>query len=207
MEQPASQQASEKYRKYLIQVQLDNTPYYLVWGTDMSDREEKDNLLIDQQQRILLFSSLDQVRDWILKPTSPLFDASNLKAWAETLTKLAVDSVYDLDYLTALMTSPLKEEQILKSPDISNDLINFINLFGDYAYQLENDELVNLHRQPSIGLFFDYCYDTYFWTIPPEEWQRRHDLFTRTFQFTEFKDAMNRLFAIFIARCHRVKIN
>jgi len=207
MEQLENRQASDRYQKYLIQLQLDNTAYYLVWGTDLSDREEKDNLLIDSQRRILLFSRVEQIRDWILEPASPLFDAPNLVAWAETLTELTVSGVYDLDYLASLMTSPLKEEQILQSPDITNDLIDFINLFGDYAYQLDDGELVNLHRQPSVGLFFDYSYDTYFWKSSPDDLQRNHDLFRRAFQFTEFKDAMNRLLAVFIARCHRVKIN
>ncbi len=48
------------------------------------------------------------------------------------------------------------------------EVIHFINLFGDYAYQREAEDayLLTLHREKEIRTFFDYAYDNYVWDNP-----------------------------------------
>ncbi|MGV3560792.1 hypothetical protein [Larkinella arboricola] len=189
---------SEVYRKYLIQLRLNGTLYYGVWGTDMSDPEHEDQLLLDHEQRILLFTAGEQIAPCITQGGARLFDADNLTAWVHSLTDFTPYTVYDLDYMGSILQSNLRQEQILNNPNLTHELIGFINLFGDYAYPLDDDFLVRLRRMPQIRLFFDYCYDTYFWDTPPDELNRRQTAYLKKFRFAKFKSDMLRMLTAFI---------
>ncbi|GAB3341494.1 hypothetical protein GCM10027299_55750 [Larkinella ripae] len=200
MEKPTEKSLSETHQKYIIQIHLQESIQYIVWGTDLSDSEQQDKLLVNHQQAILLFSRIDQIKEAIAQSTAILFDENNLIPWANSFPDSEVDTVYDLDYLLSLVNSELKQEQILQSPKLTHDLIRFINLFGDYAYQVQQQDLLKLRRKRQIRLFFDYSYDSYFWTLPPDELQRRQKRYIKAFRFTKFKADMKRMLAVFIAR-------
>ncbi|GAB3916419.1 hypothetical protein [Larkinella terrae] len=204
MEETHNNAVSETYRKYLIKVKLNEAFYYMMWGTDMADSEQQDKLLLDPENRILLFSRIDQIADFIAANSISVFDESNFHPWLAALTGSDAYTAYDLDYLQTLLSSALKEEQILQNPDITSELIGFFNLYGDYAYQLEEDFLFKPYRKPQLQLFFDYCYDTFFWSIPPDKLTRRQAAIKSKFRFSKFKTDMLRLLTIFISRCRLI---
>ncbi|MFD1142995.1 hypothetical protein ACFQ4C_17850 [Larkinella insperata] len=197
----ATDNQNEFYRKYLIQLNLNAGFFYGVWGTDMSEEEHPDYLLLDHQDRILLVTAGEQLLPLITQGGAKLFDADNLTAWIQSLTDFTPDAAHDLDYMGSILRSELRQEQILNSPSLTKELIDFINLYGDYAYSLDDDFLVGLHRKPQIRLFFDYCYDTYFWTIPPAELERRQASYLKKFRFAKFKSDMLRMLTVFIDHC------
>ena len=204
METTPNNEVSERYRKYLIQIQVKETFYYLVWGTDMTDPEQQDKLLLDQENQILVFPRIDQLADFITKQSVSLYDEANFLPWAAELTGTDANALYDLDYLHAILTSELKQEQILQNPNLTKELIDFFNLVGDYAYQTEDDSIFKPYRKPQLQLFFDYCYDTYFWTIPKEELQQRQSEVLSKFRFNRFRADMDRLLKVFLSHCRLV---
>jgi hypothetical protein len=201
MEETHNNAVSEQYRKYVNQILVKETAYLFVWGTDMADPEQQDKLLLDPENRILLFSRIDQIAGFVAEHSVPLYDAANFVPWLQELTGPDAYTVFDMDLLQTVLTSELSQSQILQNPNFTNDLINFFNLAGDYAYQIDEALFLKSYRKPQLRLFFDYCYDTYFWTIPPEELQQRQSVILKKFRFAKFKKDMNNLLTVFISRC------
>lgn len=54
-----------QYEKYIISLRLAHMTYYLVWGSDSTD-EDKDKMLLDASQNILLFASPNQAFQYIV---------------------------------------------------------------------------------------------------------------------------------------------
>lgn len=192
---------NELHRKYPIQIHLNDACYYAVWGTDMSDPEQQDQLLLDHEQRILLFTTGEQIAPWIIAGSARVFDADNLTAWANSLTDFTAEPVYDLDYMGSILRSDLRQEQILQNPNLTHEMIGFMNLYSDYAYPLDDEYLVGLHRKPQLRLFFDFCYDSYFWNTPEDELTRRQASYLKKFRFGKFKADMLRMLTAFVDHC------
>ena len=62
---------SEQYRKYLLAVKFAGRTYYTVFGSDLSDNEF-DKLLVNEENKLLLFLTTDDLLETILSVDSSL---------------------------------------------------------------------------------------------------------------------------------------
>ncbi len=192
-----------KYEKWLITFQLDTLVYYSVWGADSTD-DGNDKLWIDDQQRILLTVDPAKSIDIILSKALPTFDAENLMNWAlehnVNQSSFKDDSLTNFDTLIRKAAS-IRYDNLQKiKPKVASDLINFINLFGDYAYQTNEDSLLKIHSNPSVRIFWEFMYDAYFWTIPPEELKERQENLLRGYDAGQCKEGLQEMIRVFISR-------
>lgn len=157
---------SEKYRRYVVELRYQQQRWYILWGPDLTTRREPDGLLVNRQGQILIFKEIAIVIRYIRQGNFLPYDAINFKRWAQHYEGAGAYSGSDLDRIDALATSPIQLDQLTKEEAI--EIINFINLFGDYAYQRETQDtsLLVLHREHEVRTFFDYVYDNYVWDLP-----------------------------------------
>src|SRR5688572_64210 len=93
--------ASEKYKKYLLQVVYNDETYYTVSGADMSDNDNV-RLLTDADGKICLYADLPSLRKGIEEGVVT-FDTPNLQAWGKDINE--TDTAY-----TGFDFSSLKSE-------------------------------------------------------------------------------------------------
>lgn len=196
-------EVDKKYNKWLVAFRLNTLVYYIAWGADSTDGDE-DKLWIDTSQRIILFEDSTKLFDAIVSKTFPVFDAENLVNWA--LARRACESsdrdetLIDFDDLI-VRAGVTRYDNLQKfDPEVALHLVNFINLFGDYAIQTNDDLLLEIRRNPSVRIFWEFMYDTYFWTIPPEELKERQEALLIGYDAGQCRKALQEMIDMFINR-------
>ena len=198
-----TEEINVKHEKWLITFQLNTLVYYSVWGADSTD-DGNDKLWIDDQQRILLIADPAKLIDAIISKALPTFDTENLMSWA--LEHNVNKSSFKDNFLTNFDTlirkaDSIKYDNLQKiNPKVASDIVNFINLFGDYAYQTKDDFLLKIHSNPSVRIFWEFMYDAYFWTIPPEELKERQEELLRGYDAGQCKEALQEMIRVFTSR-------
>ncbi|WP_018619221.1 hypothetical protein [Spirosoma luteum] len=192
-----------KYEKWLIAFKLNTLVYYSAWGADSTD-DRNDKLWIDDQQRILLTEDSTKSIDAIISKALPAFDAENLTNWA---LEHKVNKSSFKDSALTNFDNLIRKVDIIRydnlhkiSPKVASDVVNFINLFGDYTYQTKDDFLLKIHSNPSVRIFWEFMYDAYFWTIPPEELKERQEELLRGYDAGQCKEALQEMIRVFISR-------
>ncbi len=193
----------KKYNKWLTAFRLNTLIHYTVWGADSTDGDN-DKLWIDDYQRIILFEDPAKLFDAIVSKTFPTFDTENLVSWA--LARRAYKfsdrdvALTDFDDLIR-QAGVIRYDDLQKvDPEVANDVVNFINLFGDYASQTNEYSLVKIWKNSSVHIFWEFMYDTYFWTIPSEELKERQEALLNGYEPEQCRKAMQEMIDTFINR-------
>ena len=190
-----------QYEKYIISLRLADTTYYLVWGSDSTD-ESKDKMLLDARQNILLFRSPIQAFHYIVATADSGFDSEVLVQWAQaSLIQGWYACVhYDLEELSLLLSQDRLKIKIGVAKADLRYWVNFMNLVGDYAHQIQDEALLAIREMNAIASFWEFTYDTFFWTIPEPELANRQQESLREFHYASFQKEAQLLLACFRAR-------
>lgn len=144
---------SEKYRKYLIELSIEDSIYYTVSGMDIQD-EEKDKLLVNRDNKIAAFTSIDTLLHFINGENS-LFDLNNLRAWANSSgTREGIYSSIEFRTLNRI-------NEILTSTDVYAEMTTLVYMFKDYAIQTNNAELLVVANSDKLVDFTNFYVENY----------------------------------------------
>lgn len=193
---------SDSYGKYFIAIKADGKEHYLVWGEDTTD-DCNDKILLDETEKILLFRSMFDALQYVLKPSIKRFDSTNMQAWSKACVERGpcLSCTYNLDILVSL----INEDQFA---DVQNGeradwlhLLNFAHLVSDYAYQTHDSYLLHLYKSELITMFLDHVYSTYLWTTPKQELVNQPSVASWALHYARFKAASIELINRFKSRC------
>lgn len=146
---------SEKYRKYLIELQFKNFSGYAVWGTDMED-DEHDKLLLSER-KVLIFKDWDNIAQRLENIDHSFLDKENFRNW---VTEKGFREVYNVNEIKLLSDFSL---EMLSDRIMSLEILNCINLVQDFFIQTNNRTLEGLFEEPAIIDVKDFIYNNYFW--------------------------------------------
>ena len=154
---------SEKYRKYVLGLTIKDQFFYVLHGSDTTTFNGDDKFLVNSNGMILLFQTIPLLINYIRICQFNTFDSSNTLEWADEYKGKIPYSTIDFDRTFQIVNSPISLHAISQSDTIH--VVDFINTFGDYAYQREKDDptLLLLHRKEEVRTFFDFAYDNYVW--------------------------------------------
>jgi len=173
--------ASEKYKKYLLQVTYNDETYYTVSGSDFSDNET-DRLLTDAAGNICLYTDLPSLRKGIAEG-EVTFDTANLQAWAKDINE--TDTAY-----TGLDLSSLKSESLEADDDpLLYEIYGTLGTVTDYALQQNVTELLDLLRRPIVQEYQDICADLFLWSSDT-------DSFREDFDFGSLVPVLNQIYTL-----------
>jgi hypothetical protein len=150
---------SEKYRKYTIEVFLGNKYFYLLWGTNL-ENEDVDYLLVNESKSILAFLSIPDLVTYV-NHANLLIDPLSTKKWANNYKGDRAYCTYDLLRIKKTLEKGYSLQEIEKEEAMS--MVDFFNLFSDYAYQTENKFVIDQLEKKDTRLFCDYVYESFFW--------------------------------------------
>jgi len=151
--------ASEKFRKYVIEIKFRGISHFTLWGTDSSGC---DRLLLDLKNRLLTFFSISELVQFIKRDRSLPLGFENAQLWAAEYTPSTPYYSYDIDDIKRIISDPNFDPTKPNAGD-AFQMINFLNLFGDYAYQTNETKAMSLVENKSIKSFFDLSYNNFFW--------------------------------------------
>lgn len=146
---------SEKYRKYLIELQLADVKLYTVWGTDMID-DENDKLLVNQN-KLIVFKNLDLLQTSIKVMPHPFMDRRNFEKWVNEEDLKQVYNTNNLQLLADFHVDFLKEKSL------ANEILNCLNLIQDFFIQINADDFDEIYENDSIVDLKDFIYNNFFW--------------------------------------------
>jgi len=138
---------------------FDTTPVFILWYTD-TDKESTDKLFTFKTGKIFGTNSLNDLKNIITQNFNAVNEFENLNNWLNDFGNQDSDdiTVYDINKIYNAIKVQNFEMEILEG------LTNFINLFGDYVYQNDN----NIYLKPLVDnkyirKIWDYYYDYAFW--------------------------------------------
>ena len=193
-----SDSISEKYRKYVLGMVLNSQLLYGLQGADTTTFNYDDKYLTDEHGAILLFRTISSVVDYIQKDHFLAFDRDNLLGWAQEYRGSLPYSTFNLDRIHSLIKSTISLHSLSQADTI--EILMFINLFGDYAYQREQNDptLLLLHRHREISTFFDFAYDNYVWDDPEHAGYRSlNELDFLRFDEAAFRRTIEQMLTVF----------
>lgn len=134
-------------------------PVYLLWYTD-TDKESTDRLFTFKTGQIFATNSLNDLKNIIVQNYAVINEFENLNIWLNDFDNQVSSKVtiYDINKIYNAIKVQNFEIEILE------ELTNFINLFGDYVHQNDNNKYLKpLTDNEYIGKAWDYYYDSVFW--------------------------------------------
>lgn len=152
--------ASEKYRKYLLEITYDNQCYYTMSGADFED-EEKDKVLINSNKQLVLFSDVASLLQAI-KKGEYYFDKDNLQGWEAAFS--SADEPYteiDLD----IIGSP---EIDFTDLDVLVSIHYTLGILTDFAIQIDDKLMIARLYESVIDEFKDSMMDYTVWKTTEE---------------------------------------
>ena len=191
---------SEKYARCVIEIQWKQQVSFLLWGADTTVFNENDKFLVNRQGLILLFVEVESLIQYIRDNNFIAFDEETTKAWARQYAGSIAYSSFDFDHIRSSTQTSIDLNAI--SEQHTSTLLNFINFFGDYAHQREAEgrTLLTLYRRKSIETFFDFAYDTHFWTSPDDPgYQSLDELDFLHFDEEDFRITVRQMIELFMA--------
>lgn len=138
---------------------LNRVPIYLLWYTD-TDKESTDKLFTFKTGQIFATNSLNDLKNIIVQNYAVINEFENLNIWLNDFNNQVSSKVtiYDINKIYDAVKAQNFEIEILEG------LTNFINLFGDYVHQNDdNKHLKPLADNKYIRKAWDYYYDSVFW--------------------------------------------
>ena len=159
--------ASEKYKKYLLQVVYNEETYYTVSGVDMSDNDT-DRLLTDKDGKICLYADLPSLRKGIEEGVIT-FDTPNLQAWGKEINE--TDTAY-----TGFDFSSLKAELLEADDDpLLYEIYGALGIVKDYALQENVAELLSLLNSDIVEEYMEICADLFLWSSDTDSFKEDFD--------------------------------
>jgi len=156
-----SDHESEKFRKYLIEININSTPWYTIWFTDMTTESAQDKLLIDGASNVLVFSTIAKVKSYVQRSLHFLPDSKNFAGWIE---HYRADIPYTVYYIEDVRRAIMKFESVAAwSKEDALDQIGIFNLIGDYRDLVNDSYLEEKMDSPIMSGFFDSAYNFHFW--------------------------------------------
>lgn len=183
---------SEKYKKYLIEIKLNGKKKLFVGGMDTSKNDD-DFLLLDQNLKILVFDSFDQIEKFI-KGQKNLLDEDSFHHWIQEFKSREPYITYDLSNIIRIVKES-GDINDLKKDELSK-IVDLINIIGDYAYQIDFKDLVLLYENKYIDRLKTFFMDMYMWKI--QESQKVNLEKLSDFSYSEFKIAFESLCHLFM---------
>lgn len=190
---------SERYRKYAVELCYRKLCVYPLYGADLATQNQDDKLLLDTNGQILTFEDIHQLKQFILSSKSLLFDRGNTILWAKNFAGKQAYSTYNLDYVLSIVEKKISLKKLDKLQTV--EIINFINLFGDYAYQTRDSTFLTLHQEKNVRTFLGYTYDSYVWDNPKHAtYKSLNELDYLRFDPEEFISAIRQMVRMFVDR-------
>lgn len=146
--------ASEKYRKYLIELEFNDLTVLTVWGTDMVDGEDK--LLVNGEKLIVLKTAVN-IKSVLQKLEAPYLDQENYRQWIDEENLNDIYNSNDMKLLSKFEFSSLEE----KSTSLT--VLSDINLIQDFAIQVDHSKLLPIFDQSAMVNLKGFIYDNHFW--------------------------------------------
>ena len=128
-----------EYEKWIVEIHCDKSIIYTVWGTDKTD-DDKDKFILNDDNKIIASKSINTLINHI-ENQSLFFDADRSKAWISVSKgSFKSDYKFKLDNYVGYLS--------LESFNIRSmvEIVDFINLFGDLAYQIGSEKLIKLTK-------------------------------------------------------------
>ena len=104
---------------------------------------------------------------------------------------------YNLDHVihAAALPNLLKDMK----PKDGIEVVNFINIFNDYAKQVDNEDLLKCYEDKNVSTFFDYVYDNYVWNLPEHRgYHSLNELDYLRFDEEKFREQVQRMLKLFM---------
>lgn len=183
---------SEKYRKYVVNVLLDKKEhFYLLWGTNL-ENEDVDYLLVNKSNSILAFLTIPDLVKYV-NHANLLIDPVSTKKWANSYSANRPYCTYDLFSIKKTLEKGFSLEEIGKSEAVH--IVDLCNLFSDYAYQTDSRLFLNQLEKKDIKIFCDYIYEDFFWDKRGSEEGIKG--MTENFNFDNFRNDFMQLILLF----------
>lgn len=147
--------ASEKYRKYLIELQFSEVNVYTVWGTDMRD-EEEDKLLL-KEGKLLCFKHLNDIKQRLSNIEHPFLDVASFESW---VAEEQLDQCYNTNHLRLLSDFNL---DLLNDKSSGLEILSGVHLIQDFSIQTKNKLLLSFFDDPVMVDLKDFIYNHHFW--------------------------------------------
>ncbi|GGH63465.1 hypothetical protein HNQ91_002522 [Filimonas zeae] len=140
---------SEVYRKYLVQIRFLDNLCYTVLGSDISDDEETDMLLVNEQNQWVLFRNIADLFA-VLAEGEIGFDKENMAKWVTELEFVEKDcyASFDLDTLCMDYDSFIQHENWREACLV----LGFVR---DFALQVNDTGLTPLLDSNVVFVFLD----------------------------------------------------
>ncbi len=151
---------SEKYKKYIIELNLNGEKKLLISGMDISN-EDKDFLLLDKNGKVLLFNDFFQIKEYILN--EELLDNYNFQRWIKELKNKSPYVCYNVDNILDAIRTAKELKDVNKN--IQGQAVDFINIIGDYAYQINKEDLIKLYENKLVDQFKELFMSNFIWKI------------------------------------------
>ncbi len=178
---------SEKYKKFIIGIKLNGENNLLVSGMDISN-EDKDFVLLDKDDKVLLFNDFLQIEDYIIN--TEVLDNTNFQSWVKELKIKEPYISYDIDNILDRIKKVIDFSELNK--DMLSHIVDFINLIGDYAYQINKEDLIVLYENQRIDQFKELFMDGFIWKT-----KNSHELSLNKITWENFKTAFEKLINLF----------
>lgn len=184
---------SEKYKKYLVEINLNGKKQFLVLGMNIS-KDDDDFILLNEHDKILTFNNVNQIKKFILEEIN-LPDKDNFHNWIQEFESRKSYITYDADKIVQIIkiSEGLKE----LSKDELSQIVDLINMIGDYAYQVNHKDLILLFEDKTIDLFKELFMDVYVWKVATDIQKSDLEKVSEIFSYADFKVAFERLFNLF----------
>ncbi len=146
-----SDKFSEKYRKYVIEIKINNNQLYAIWGTNILN-PDFDYLVTNNSANIICAFSIDDLKAYFINNTLKIIDEENFKKWILTHRKNCPYTTYDLDSIRNTLN---KSEFSLKQTSNSrlDEIRRFIILFSDYINQIKNKNFAKILKSAEVDIF------------------------------------------------------
>lgn len=90
---------SEKYEKWVVRIIVKEKYYYILWGNDTTTFNHDANILVDENKRMLLFSNIKSLVDYI-KKSDTVFDKKSSLSWVKKLKyPIRSSATFNIDLL------------------------------------------------------------------------------------------------------------
>ncbi len=178
---------SEKYKKYIVGLKLNGEDKLLVSGMDITN-EYKDFLLLDKDSKVLLFNDFSQIEEYILN--EELLDNNNLQSWVKELKNKKPYVSYNIDNILNAIEKAKDLRELNK--DMLSQIVDFINIIGDYAYQINKEDLIVLYEHQLIDQFKELFMNDFIWKLEVSD-----EAGLNTVPWESFRTAFEKLYNLF----------
>lgn len=187
-----SDEASEQYRKYVVEVILENgKSVYLLWGTNVN-HDDLDYLLVNEQLLILAFHRIDEIKNYIDSHEIGV-DPFNTKQWAKCHNADEAYASYNLLRVRKLLDNGF----LLKDLSMEDAMlfVHFFNLFSDYAYQIDSKKFKDKINDQNTRVFYEYAMGYFFWDRSGQEEELTR--LAERFDYVKFKANQLKMLSLF----------